>query len=47
MPSTNDNGAIARSSYAGISLLCMLVMAALFGTHTSPHHPIPFLAPDN
>ncbi len=31
-PGSNDNGMPARTSYAVVSLLCMLVMAALFGT---------------
>ncbi|KAK0882035.1 hypothetical protein LTR87_004204 [Friedmanniomyces endolithicus] len=31
-PGNNDNGMPARTSYAVVSLLCMLVMAALFGS---------------
>ncbi|KAK1052476.1 hypothetical protein LTR74_016497 [Friedmanniomyces endolithicus] len=31
-PRNNDNGMPARTSYAVVSLLCMLVMAALFGS---------------
>ncbi|KAK1006765.1 hypothetical protein LTR54_006522 [Friedmanniomyces endolithicus] len=31
-PGNNDNGTPARTSYAVVSLLCMLVMAALFGS---------------
>ncbi|TKA61372.1 hypothetical protein B0A55_12014 [Friedmanniomyces simplex] len=31
-PGTNDNGVPARTSYAVVSLLCMFIMAALFGS---------------
>jgi hypothetical protein len=29
---TNDNSSAARASFAAVSLLCMMLMASLFGT---------------